>query len=69
LNDGTRTDEATKQDKDRAAVLAQGLERMDRLIKAVEESDDVTWTTIRTSQLKEADEVRSWAAKNGYRSI
>jgi hypothetical protein len=29
----------------------------------------VTWTTIRTSQLKEADEVRSWAAKNGYRSI
>lgn len=67
LNDGTRPAEAAKKDQDRAADLAQGLERMDRLIKAVEESDDLTWTSIRGSQLKEAGEVRVWATENGYK--
>ncbi len=67
LNDGTRPAEAAKQDQDRAADLAQGLERMDRLIKAVEESDDLTWTSIRGSQLKEAGEVRVWATEHGYK--
>ena len=67
LNDGTRAPEATKKDQDRAADLAQGLERMDRLIKAVEESDDLTWTSIRESQLKEAGEVRVWATEHGYK--
>jgi hypothetical protein len=67
LNDGTRPVEAAKKDQERAADLAQGLERMDRLILAIEESDDVTWTSIRTSQLKEAAEVRVWASEHGYR--
>lgn len=67
LNDGTRPAEAAKKDQDRAADLAQGLERMDRLIKAVEESDDLTWTSIRGSRLKEAGEVRVWATEHGYK--
>lgn len=67
LNDGTRPAEEAKKDQDRAADLAQGLERMDRLIKAVEESDDLTWTSIRSSQLKEAGEVRVWATEHGYK--
>jgi hypothetical protein len=67
LNDGTRPADAAKQDQDRAADLAQGLERMDRLIKAVEESDDITWTSIRESSLKEAGEVRTWADEHGYK--
>ena len=67
LNDGTRTAEATKKDQERAADLAQGLERMDRLIKAAEVSDDLTWARIRRSQLKEAEEVRNWATEHGYR--
>ena len=67
LNDGTRPEEEAKKDQERAADLAQGLERMDRLIKAVEESDDMTWTSIRESQLKEAGEVRTWATEHGYR--
>lgn len=67
LNDGTRTAEATKKDQERAADLAQGLERMDRLIKAAEVSDDLTWARIRRSQLKEAEEVRNWANERGFR--
>ncbi len=67
LNDGTRDEMATKKDKERAADLAQGLERMDRLIVAVEESDDPTWTNIRSSTLKEASEVRVWANEHGYK--
>jgi hypothetical protein len=67
LNDGTRPADAAKKDQERAADLAQGLERMDRLIKAVEESDDLTWTSIRGSQLKEAGEVRVWATEHGYK--
>ena len=67
LNDGTRPAEAAKKDQDRAADLAQGLERMDRLINAVEESDDLTWTSIRGSRLKEAGEVRIWANEHGYK--
>ena len=67
LNDGTRPADAAQKDQDRAADLAQGLERMDRLVKAVEESDDLTWTSIRESQLKEAGEVRVWATEHGYK--
>lgn len=67
LNDGTRPADAAKKDQERAADLAQGLERMDRLIIAVEESDDLTWTSIRESRLKEAGEVRVWATEHGYK--
>ncbi len=67
LNDGTRPVDAAKKDQERAADLAQGLERMDRLIKAVEESDNLTWTSIRESRMKEAGEVRVWATEHGYK--
>lgn len=68
LKDGTRPADAAKADRTRAADLAQGLERMDRLIKAVEESDDLTWTSVRESSLKEAGEVRAWAVEHGYKA-
>ena len=67
LNDGTRPADAATKDQERAADLAQGLERMDRLLKAVEESDDLTWTSIHKSQLKEAGEVRVWATEHGFK--
>lgn len=67
LNDGTRPEAERKNDQDRAADLAQGLERMDRLIAAVETSDDLTWTSIRESSLKEAEEVRVWSEAHGYK--
>lgn len=58
--------EAEKEaNKTRAAELAQGLERIDRAIKAIDEATDVSWGTIRESQLKEAGEVRAWMAKYG----
>ena len=62
-----RTAEASAKeaDKIRAAELAQGLERIDRAIIAIDEATDVSWGTIRESQLKEAGEVRAWMAKYG----
>jgi len=63
---GKTADAAAKEaDKTRAAELAQGLERIDRAIKAIDEADDVSWGSIRESQLKEAGEVRAWMAKYG----
>ena len=63
---GKTADAAAKEaDKTRAAELAQGLERIDRAIKAIDEADDVSWGTIRESQIKEAGEVRAWMAKYG----
>lgn len=65
LKKGDRTADEKKADQTRAAELAQGLERIDRAIKAIDEATDVTWGTIRESQLKEAGEVRAWMAKYG----
>lgn len=59
------TDTEKEANKTRAAELAQGLERIDRAIKAIDEATDVSWGTIRESQLKEAGEVRAWMAKYG----
>lgn len=59
------TPEAKEANKTRAAELAQGLERIDRAIKAIDEATDVSWGTIRESQIKEAGEVRAWMAKYG----
>ncbi len=59
------TPEEKEVHKTRAAELAQGLERIDRAIKAIDEADDVSWGTIRESQIKEAGEVRAWMAKYG----
>ncbi len=65
LNDGQLPEDARKRDEDRAAELAQGLERVDRLLKEMDSADDVTWASIRESRMKEASEVREWMAKNG----
>jgi hypothetical protein len=58
---GKTADPAAKEaDQKRAAELAQGLERMDRLIAKVGAADDVSWADVRESSLKEAEEVRVW---------
>ena len=49
-----------------AAELAQGLERVDRALAAMDASDDMTWESMRESQLKEVAEVRVWMA--GYKN-
>jgi hypothetical protein len=60
LKQGGTDAEAKKADQTRAAELAQGLERMDRLIEKVGAADDVSWADVRESSLKEAEEVRVW---------
>ena len=50
----------TDSDKAQAADLAQGLERIDRLLAAMGGATDVTWNQMRTAQLKEASDVRVW---------
>ncbi|HRN36014.1 MAG TPA: hypothetical protein PLL18_03785, partial [Flavobacteriales bacterium] len=46
--------------KQRAAELAQGLERVDRTLAAMGGATDATWTQMRDAQLKEVNEVRAW---------
>ncbi len=60
LKDGKLDKEQTTADQKRAAELAQGLERVDRTLKAMGEATDATWPQMRASQLKEVDEVRTW---------
>lgn len=68
LKDGTRATDDRKADSQRAAELAQGLERLDRTIKEINEATDVTWTQMRTSSLKSAGEFREWMTKYGMPS-
>ncbi len=65
LNDGTSTEGQKERDQAHAAELAQGLERVDRALIAMDATTDATWSTMRTAQLKEVDEVRAWMV--GYR--
>ncbi|MBL7965076.1 MAG: hypothetical protein JNM31_14675 [Flavobacteriales bacterium] len=65
LKQGGRTADEAKADQTRAAELAQGLERLDRLIKKTTDANDVTWTEVRESSMKEAGEFRTWMAKYG----
>lgn len=65
LNDGTRPEAAAKADKERAAELAQGLERVDRALVAMGGATDAMWSEMRTTRLKEVDEVRAWL--NGHK--
>ena len=60
LNVGTRDEALRKADEERAAELAQGLERVDRALAAIGAENDTTWVAMRTSHLKEVDEVRAW---------
>ena len=66
LNAGETPDDQKKVDQALAADLAQGLERVDRALLALDASSDATWTSMRDSQLKEVDEVRAWMI--GYRN-
>jgi hypothetical protein len=65
LNDGTRTTEQKATDQALAGELAQGLERVDRALVAMDATTDKTWNDMRTSHLKEVEEVRTWMV--GYR--
>lgn len=65
LNDGTRTNDQKATDQALAGDLAQGLERVDRALVAMDATTDATWSTMRAAQLKEVEEVRTWMV--GYR--
>ena len=65
LNDGARADAQKATDQALASELAQGLERVDRALVAMDAATDATWSTMRTAQLKEVGEVRAWMI--GYR--
>ncbi len=60
LKDGTLDKEHATADQERAADLAQGLERVDRTLAAMGNATDATWAEMRAAQLKEVDEVRTW---------
>jgi hypothetical protein len=60
LNVGTQPEVQSKADQVLAADLAQGLERVDRALVALDASTDATWSSMRTSQLKEVQDVREW---------
>lgn len=60
LKDGTLDKELAATYKEQAADLGQGLERVNRMLKAMGEADDATWSEMRDSGLKEVQEVRTW---------
>lgn len=60
LKDGTAAKDVAAANKQRAAELAQGLERVDRTLAAMGGASDATWTEMRETQLKEVNEVRAW---------
>lgn len=60
LKDGTLAKEVAAANKQRAAELAQGLERVDRTLAAMGGASDATWAEMRETQLKEVNEVRAW---------
>lgn len=66
LNVGTMPEAQQKRDQDLAAELAQGLERVDRALAAMDASTDATWAQMREVQMNEVSEVRAWMI--GYRS-
>ena len=68
LKDGSRSADERKADTQRAAELAQGLERLDRTIKVITEANDVTWSQVRDSEMKAASEFREWMSKYGMPS-
>jgi len=60
LKAGKQAKEAADSDKQRAAELGQGLERVNRTLKAMGGATDATWAQMREAQLKEVGEVRDW---------
>jgi hypothetical protein len=65
LNVGSTPEPQRDKDQALAADLAQGLERIDRALVALDASTDATWGSVREGQLKEVDDVRVWM--RGYR--
>ncbi len=65
LNVGSSPEPQHDKDQALAADLAQGLERIDRALVALDASTDATWSQVREGQLKEVDDVRTWM--RGYR--
>jgi hypothetical protein len=65
LNVGSTPEPQHDKDQALAADLAQGLERIDRALVALDASTDATWGSVREGQLKEVDDVRTWM--RGYR--
>ena len=63
LNDGTMPKNVHNADKAVAADLAQGLERVDRAIAAMDSTTDVTWSSMRDVRMKEVADVRTWLTK------
>lgn len=65
LKVGTLPADQRKTDQAKAADLAQGLERVDRALAAMDAATDETWASMREQQLKEVAEVRTWL--DGYK--
>lgn len=65
LNVGSSPKPQHDKDQALAADLAQGLERIDRALVALDASTDATWGSVREGQLKEVNDVREWM--RGYR--
>jgi hypothetical protein len=65
LNVGSSPEPQHDKDQALAADLAQGLERIDRALVALDASTDATWGSVREGQLKEVNDVREWM--RGYR--
>lgn len=60
LKDGTLDKDVAAAYREQAADLGQGLERVNRTLKAMGEATDATWSEMRNSELKEVNEVRAW---------
>ena len=64
LNDGARPREERKVDEGRAAVLAQGLERVDRTLRLAEQADDNPWAAAADTTRRATQEVRAWWSRH-----
>ncbi|MDQ3100652.1 MAG: hypothetical protein M3R08_04645 [Bacteroidota bacterium] len=68
LNDGSITPEKRAEDQARAATLAQGLERLDRALEAINASSEATWEEIKANSDQEVKELRVWMDDNEVRA-
>ncbi len=64
LNAGTLTPDEQAKQTTRAGELAQGLERLDRAIEQVNQTDDATWPAVKSNSQRGAEDFRAWMRKN-----
>jgi hypothetical protein len=64
LNQGTLTPDEQAAQTSRAGELAQGLERLDRAILEVDQTNEGTWPAIRSNSRRGAEDFRVWMRKN-----